>query len=73
MVLTEAQLVTSVKVTQEVDSDGEEVQLCCQCGLPVGETAYRPEEKDQGVFSMGQPMSPRILKLRYACTIFLAI
>ena len=48
MVLTEAQLVTSVKVTQEVDSDGEEVQLCCQCGLPVGETAYRPEEKDQG-------------------------
>ena len=30
---------------EEVDSDGEEVQLCCQCGLPVGETAYRPEEK----------------------------
>ena len=30
---------------EEVDSDGEEVQLCYQCGLPVGETAYRPEEK----------------------------
>jgi len=35
-----------VKKESEVDSDGEEVQLCCQCGLPVGETAYRPEEKD---------------------------
>ena len=34
---------------EEVDSDGEEVQLCCQCGLPVGETAYRPEEKVQNV------------------------
>jgi len=34
------------KKESEVDSDGEEVQLCCQCGLPVGETAYRPEEKD---------------------------
>ena len=32
-------------IPEEVDSDGEEVQLCCQCGLPVGETAYRPEEK----------------------------
>ncbi|CAE7040244.1 unnamed protein product [Symbiodinium natans] len=29
----------------EVDSDGEEVQLCSQCGMPMGETAYRPEEK----------------------------
>jgi len=29
----------------EVDSDGEEVQLCSQCGLPMGESAYRPEEK----------------------------
>jgi len=36
----------AAKKESEVDSDGEEVQLCCQCGLPVGETAYRPEEKD---------------------------
>ncbi|CAJ1388163.1 unnamed protein product [Effrenium voratum] len=34
------------KKESEVDSDGEEIHLCNQCGLPVGETAYRPEEKD---------------------------
>ena len=38
-------MVIWTSAAEEVDSDGEEVQLCCQCGLPVGETAYRPEEK----------------------------
>eukprot|EP00913_Durusdinium_trenchii_P021710 g20399.t1 len=38
--------IRKAKKDSEVDSDGEEVHLCCQCGLPVGETAYRPEEKD---------------------------
>jgi len=33
------------KKEHEIDSDGEEVQLCGHCGLPMGETAYRPEEK----------------------------
>lgn len=33
----------------EVDSDGEEMELCCRCGLPVDEIAYPDEERSFGL------------------------